>query len=550
MKRHVGNTQGCLEHYKHVYGEESLDRIFQTIKNDRYQEKRRANRAAGKNRDRTAERARRINISVRSKRRLYLTKISSVFEITCIFCKSQSGSMKIGVEDTDVKKVAGDLKKYMHNGSLWCCKLCAELKSNLRNGEPLSEALMQIQTRTLEEMQQIVGLFEVETEDNSRAVLYPLIDGHIPYEYPDPSKPEADLTAMVFNRMSKLQHEEPVSKERIDFFSNVAFHDPGTLLDTMYRHTYQRMKNSKERSEAVMKNLPMGHVVDNVLHLAPERDQEDNEYFLREYRGTIEYRGRLASETRWRELENGPKIVTVHKLIFSGLGQDHGLAKVMLKLEGIPVLKHFENGELRLVVPCHLGGTPTCDIQTCEATHKSALETAYEFYPNGAIPEGKIFPVAHYLKKCTDIFIDHQIRKYSSEHDLWLEFSRSGDVYLRGNLWVDGVHDLSLDGISATHSTLSSHPLFQRQEYALSNQAIFVEENEPALSDELEDLTGVMRNDLRETSLIEAIFCNGQGLQCRWASQDVVKLDVRDEEMVNNLKGEIHDFNIHFNHRF
>ena len=58
----------------------------------------------------------------------------------------------------------------------------------------------------------------------------------------------------------------------------------------------------------------------------------------------------------------------------------------------------------------------------------SALELAYELYPNGKIPEDNIFPVAHYLKKWTDNFVEHQIKTFSSGHDLWLEFYRSGDV--------------------------------------------------------------------------------------------------------------------------
>lgn len=522
-----------------MYGEESVDRIFAIIKNNNCQEKRRANRAAGIPRDRNAEAQRRINISERSNRRAYLGKIASLFEITCIFCKSLSGYKKIGQEDNDVQMVranSGDLQKYIYHGSLWMCKPCEDLKSKLKNGEPVIEALIHIHKRTLEEMKQVVGLLEIETEEDSRAVLYPIIDANIPYALPDPSKPEADLTAMVFDRISEHQHfnEEPVSKERVACFSNVAFHDPGTLLDTLYRDTYKRMKVSKEMSKEKLKNLPMGFVVDDILHLAAQQDQEDNDYFLREYRGTTEYRKRLATETKWREAENGSQVVTVNKLIFAGLGQDHSLAKVMLSLEGIPVQKDTVNGELALIVPCHLGGIPTCNIKTCEARHKSALEAAYELYPDGHIPEEKIFPVAHYLKRSTDIFIQHQIKKYSTEHDLWLEFTRSGKVFLRGNLWVDSVQDTTIDE-AARRLTLTSHPLFQSQEYTLSNHVVYLEETEPAFCEELFEITGVMRSDLRETSFMEAIFCMAKGLQIRWASQDVVKLDVRDEEMVIHL---------------
>ena len=89
-----------------MYGEECVDRIFAIIKNAKYQERRRSNRAVGINRDRTVENQRRFNLSLRSQRRLFLKKISSLFEITCIFCKSQSGYKKRGGQDNDVKAIS------------------------------------------------------------------------------------------------------------------------------------------------------------------------------------------------------------------------------------------------------------------------------------------------------------------------------------------------------------------------------------------------------------------------------------------------------------
>ena len=46
-------------------------------------------------------------------------------------------------------------------------------------------------------MQQDVGLLEVETEENSRAVFFPMLGAYLEYQIPEPSKPQVDLTAMV-----------------------------------------------------------------------------------------------------------------------------------------------------------------------------------------------------------------------------------------------------------------------------------------------------------------------------------------------------------------
>ena len=65
------------------------------------------------------------------------------------------------------------------------------------------------------------------------------------------------------------------------------------------------MKVSKERAEKSMRNLPIGFVIDGVIHLAQEQDQEHNDFILREYRGTREYRKKMPSETKWRKIQNG-----------------------------------------------------------------------------------------------------------------------------------------------------------------------------------------------------------------------------------------------------
>ena len=110
---------------------------------------------------------------------------------------------------------------------------------------------------------------------------------------------------------------------------------------------------------------------------------------------------------------------------------------------------------------------------------------------------------------------------------------------MKGNLWVKEIQDLAIDGITATKSAMSNHPILQRREYALSPDVIFIEETEPVFSEELDELEVAMRYNLWKLPYLSG-FSVMSRLQLRWASQDVVNLDLRDEEMVINFNWEIH----------
>ena len=142
-----------------------------------------------------------------------------------------------------------------------------------------------------------------------------------------------------------------------------------------------------------------------------------------------------------------------------------------------------------------------------------------------------MFPVSHYIKKYVDILLDTHLGKISTNYDLKLACHRSGEIFLQGNIWTSKLQRCNLTGETGTQSDLET--IFKNEDYQLSGGEE-EHDGEEQISHEIEPLLGPAERDhLREASLIEAYFCNGRGLQMRWASQDVQKLDIRDEEMVN-----------------
>ena len=287
---------------------------------------------------------------------------------------------------------------------------------------------------------------------------------------------------------------------------------------------------AKKRMEESSQHLKMGFVVDSVLQLAPEREDYSSEYFLRDFKGTEEYKKTIEAESHWRKTQNGKQFLKINRRIFSGILDDAVLAKILLTMEGIQVSKIELPGQMLLVVPCQTDENVVCDVTKCKETHNTAKQASLEMFPHGVIPEDKLFPVSHYIKKYVDILIETHLKKITTNHDLKLDFYRSGEVYLRGNLWTSSLEGCNMAGETGSQNDLST--IFKGDHYQLSGGDEENDEEEP-FTPELEALLGPAEKDnLREASLMEAYFCNGRGLQMRWASQDVKKLDIRDEEMV------------------
>ena len=99
-------------------------------------------------------------------------------------------------------------------------------------------------------------------------------------------------------------------------------------------------------------------------------------------------------------------------------------------------------------------------------------------------------------------------------------------------MWLKDLQPFNEHGNKATIADISNQE-FRLPHYDLVQGDVFLD-RECLVAPELEDLLGIEENScLRETSLLEAYFCNGKGLQMRWASQEVVHIDVKNEEDVS-----------------
>ena len=230
LKTHVRNTEVCLKFYKDQYNNQDIHRIFDIIKNQKKQAKRRIDRENGIPR---ADHANRGNNSIRTQKKLFCQKITSLFEKRCVFCKRYTGFETIELRDvgTDVDV---DISSQFE-GCYWICKLCKSIKDTLLHGECVLQALADVEVRSLEEMKKIVGLVEYVSGEYIQPVLLPII-GEVDFQFiDDQTKLEEDAHALVFEHMCSMKNKEAISAERINHFSQVGHYDAGVLLDTMYR---------------------------------------------------------------------------------------------------------------------------------------------------------------------------------------------------------------------------------------------------------------------------------------------------------------------------
>jgi hypothetical protein len=535
----VKNSKDCLNFYTNKYDNNNLDRIFEIIKNENRQEKRRSDRQNGVGRDRLAENQRRQNVSVRRQKKNYIHAITGMLEIPCVFCRSyfSSGIEKIPDSDIDLKNELipfGDLVlQKTYKGDIWICSNCKLVKSNLRNGEQLISSLEQLTVRDMEDITKTVGFVRYENEFCIESSFLPII-GTVEHvdQAVSSSTVEVESTAMVFDSMCELVLPDSVSIERVHFVANRGDIHPAVALDTMYRDTNGRMIFAKKRMENSIENLKMGFLVDNILHISEEQDNNlYNQYFLREIKGTKEYQKMLNDNNLLRRIQNGRNCISMDSVVFNGTLEQPALAKVLLTSEEIPVLRYETGDNIALVVPCYADGIPTCDVTTCSNAHQSALEKALELYPRGVIPPNKMLLVCKFIKQAVDIYLNKHLEKISTEHDLRLVFKRNSEVFLRGNLWIKDLEIHNLTGKTACIDDIN-HTVFHGSEFKLSVDPDDWEGEDAISADLLAHLGETEKVNLREGSLIEALFCNGRGLKMRWASQDVVKLDIRDEDLV------------------
>ena len=522
LKRHVRMSPDCLQFYKEEYNCGCLDTIFTRMKNDRRQEKRRQDRDTGIMRDRQQENMLRKRTSVRTQKRNFQEYISSLYEVYCIFCKSLNGTEKVLEDDRDLSYEERDTD-YQHDGSYWICKTCQKIRSNLLNGEYLDNILEIIEEENNEDANEVVGVIQYETEDYVGTTFLPIIgDGRTNIMEQTPGKSDKDSTAMVFDHMAEIKLHKSVEKEKVAHFLDKDCIEPNILLNTLYIDVNERMKKSKSVHELNKDNVKKGTLEGGTLKI--EEENTESESFLKDIKGTSAYRRKQENSTRWRAIQNGSQLLQLDKQIYSGRIQNLALAKIFLKMNDIPTKISHKDGRLNILVPCHELDVPSCNVIDCQEEHMDALAAALELYPDGRVPEENVMLVARFLEKYAEAFVN-RIKKNTAEYDLRLEFRRTGQVLLRGNLWLKELQQFNKNGEKGREEIIED-PDFLKEEYTLADEPSYLEAEEK-LTVELEQYLGQEEaSNLRETSLLEAIFCNGRGFQMRWASQETVTFDV------------------------
>ena len=524
LKRHVRESPICLRFYKEEYNCACLDTIFQRIKNDRRQDKRRQDRDIGIRRDREQENL----LRRRTEKRNFQEYISSLYEVYCVFCKSLNGTEKVADDDRDLNYYEERETEYKHGGSYWICKTCIKIRSNLLNGEFLEEMIENMEEEELDDMKEVVGLIRYEEEEYIGSTFLPII-GEVKTNLLEHTteKTGRESTAMVFDHMAELKFHNSVEKEKVYHLLDKESIEPAILLNTLYIDVNERMKKSKSVYEYNKDNMKKGTMAGDTLKI--EEEKNESESFLKDTKGTSEYRKKQENATKWRALQNGSQLIQVNKEIYCGRIKDLALAKIFLKINDICSEISHKDGRFNILVPCHASGMPSCNVNDCQEEHKDALAAALELYPDGKVPKENVILVARYLEKYAEAFVNTRIKENTSEYDLRLEFSRTGQVFLRGNLWLKELEQCNKNAEEGTEDMIVDQE-FLNDEYTLAQEPSYLEA-ERKLSEELEEHLGHEEiSNLRETSLLETIFCNGRGFQMRWSSQETVTFDVRNYE--------------------
>ena len=104
------------------------------------------------------------------------------------------------------------------------------------------------------------------------------------------------------------------------------------------------------------------------------------------------------------------------------------IAKLLLKIKDIPSIIDDRESPIKLLVPCHENGQPTCNLRDCQNTNQNCREVALELFPEGIIPKKYSLLVAKFIKEFVRHYVNHIIKPNTSEYDLKLEFKKEGNV--------------------------------------------------------------------------------------------------------------------------
>ena len=517
LKLHLRSSVMCLGIYKESYQSNDVNDIMRKIKNQRRQNKRDQEKTMGIKRSRQEE-----NRQETDPKKLFQLKISSIYEIFCVFCKTLNGEERLQHNDQDLLQKEG-YSKYIHKNGYYICKTCTLIRSNLPGHLSLEEQLEYMDEVYVDEMRKVVGIVHFETEEKVEKIYLPIV-GNVEDDIDLDIHEERCARVMVFSKFIDINTQNEAEHDhKILHLLDKNSIDPKVLLNTLFRDFCNKVNKSKYVAQQNQAECAKGMVMNSLLIT---EKVEESESYLKDFRGTDAYKKHLEECTRWRANQNGHNILQINLEVFTGKLNNLALAKLLLKAKGIPSIIDDRESPIKLLVPCHENGQQTCNLHDCQNAHQNCLEAALEFFPNGIIPEEYSLLVAKFIKEFVRHYVNHIIKPNTSEYDLKLEFKNEGNVFLTGNLWVTELEESNRNNEEAAEY-LILNPVLQRDIFTQTIGPCYVEDG-IKICPELNQHLGVEeKTNLREGSLLEAIFCYGRGFQLRWASQSTEIFDIR-----------------------
>ena len=549
LKNHLDRHSVCARYYMAKMSldsvKEVMDKINQANKNEKRKQRRRTDRENGYARNRgmdiEQQRVRRASdnsyIGCFNKFRKSLENMQN---IPCVLCENtfSTGIKKITEENMQIRRLLENeerrMEQHCYDGSLWICNNCMKMATTLQGRQNLIECISDILNPDHDTSKTISLLRFVTKENLSSEVFFPVIKDEQEFECDWVNLVESPTKAMIPKSFCKLVSSEDIHVECAQLFANQREVYADLLLSVLYKDTNQKMLSA----ERAMKkdDFKLGFVVDNTLHIK-EDNTSDDDYFLKDIRGTEAYQNKLVKDNLAKQRQNGKQNLFFDMNVYSPDDIAGDLAKILLQKHNIPVQVSVLTGADgfetdNFLVPCQVETDVHCNVYDCDRIHQSAAQKLKEVHPTG-VPVTELLVVCRYIKEVVESYVNNVIAKQAQDHDLYLVFLRNGKVYLRGNVWVTELNQYNENCVILTDKTVlpqwMSNDAFELLD-DFRRWELFGEIDN--ISEETAEKIDTDHFDcLREGSLLEMIYVSARGLKNHWSSQSVEKVDVRENPL-------------------
>ena len=544
FKRHLKESDNCAQSYFEEFDMGNIEEVMNRINNDQRNKNRTEKRSIEKENRNPRDRSREVeqrrlareakNMDIENCYKEMLLSHSNLLKIPCVFCENlfTKGMTQLSEADVELQQMLVNheerCQQNCYYGKNWICTTCGKIKN-----ANIIDSLGQILDENNYDVQSTVSILKFENEGEFHKVFIPVIRDTlvIEDELEQLNLDETHTTSMILNNYARLLNPGSIEPEAAEVLFNQSDIEPPILLTAGYLDNDIKIQKAETQEKEKQKDVKMGKVKNGILETVDDKDQHS---FMKKIRGTGPYQEQKIKNNMAKQKQNGKQnIATNFEIYKQGQIIDPGLATVILRKNDIHVeviLDEREDGseQIRNLVNC-MEDESICDIQNCTNQHKSAVEKVNELYTNGVLPSEVSF-LCRYIKEGVDNLVNILIRKHSENYDLHLVFDRNGNVFLRGNIWMEELVTFNRSGQNCRYS-----PDVQKDYYGMEGTSLNTELEELELvveTDVVSDVTADhidpnVLDTIREASILETAYVLGRGLQNHWSSQRVETVDLR-----------------------